>query len=173
MCDWLLIDLPEVAVEALGTFDGDEVHREDAAIFHDHFFAEGDRGRGQGLGNSLARRLGIPHLGHAHLHEFIGLAVHQQVGGHGNLEEAAEGLVDERHLPVLGLHQNARLHVLDQGPQAAVDGGQGGLVVFAFGDVREGSGHADRSFSKAALSRQTKYKSSRLLYWGCCCTVVR
>ena len=63
------------------------------------------------------------------------------MGRDWHLEDLAEGLVQQGNPAVLGLHQDASLHVLQQGHEAGGDGGQGGFGPAAFRDVIEGAGH--------------------------------
>ena len=137
-----VVVLPEVAQVLLAHQDRHEVPGEDAAVRQGQLLAEHRHPR---LGHRVLageEGLRLRQQRQALVQQVPGLALHQHVGRHGHLEQLAEGLVQEGDATPLRLHQDARLHVLDQRPQAAGGHAQHDLRALALGDVVEGARHA-------------------------------
>ena len=134
-----VVVLPEVAQVLLTHRDGDEVHGQDAAVHQLELLTlDGLPGLHHGLGPD-EDGLRVHQQGQALLQQIPGIALHQGVGGHRHLEHGAEGLVEQGDLPPLGLHQDAGLHVLDEGPQPAGGHPEDDLGMLPLGDVVQGA----------------------------------
>ena len=132
-----VVVLPQVAQIFLAHQDGHEVPGEDAPVHQGDLVAQ-HRGAGRGhLVLTGEERGRIQHEGQALLQQVAAFALYQHVGRHRHLEHLAEGLVEQGDAPPLGLHQNARLHVLDQGPQAAGGHAEDDLRMLPVRDVVE------------------------------------
>ncbi len=137
-----VVVLPEVTQILLADEDGHEVPGQHTPIAQLQLLAlHGHPGGGHGV-HPLEEALAVLDQRKAGVQQVADIGLHEHVGRHGNLEHAAEGLVEEGDLAPLGLHQDARLHVLDEGPQAAGGHAQDDLGVLPLGDVAEGAGHA-------------------------------
>ncbi len=138
-----VVELPEVAVEVGPHRDGNEIHGDHAAVLEGEFDPVADHAFLKNVLQPAALLLRIVDPLQAHREEFHGAAVHQHVRGNRDLEHCAEGLVDQRDLAILGLHEDTGLHVLDEGAQARGDGGQHRFGTLALRDVVQGARDAD------------------------------